>query len=88
MPDVEACFRLSEPVLRILIRQNADALRELQAAAPLDPDSSAGRQHWLTVDELRAQTRRLYAALDDVKANPPAPRRKRSWRDLPPPSQA
>ncbi len=75
----------SEPLLRLLIRQNEDALRELPASQPWDANSEAWHQHMRVVDDLRAQTIRLNAALDQLIRSPPPPRRRRTWRDLAPP---
>lgn len=69
-------------LLRILVRQNQDALRGLHAMPPADVDSAAGRRHLMTIDELVEQTAQLNERLDFLIRNPPAQRRRRSWRDV------
>ncbi|MBN8987439.1 MAG: hypothetical protein J0H42_04285 [Rhizobiales bacterium] len=81
-PAVEA----SPHLLRVLVRQNEEALRGLHRMPPADVDSAAGRQHWMTVDELRAQTILLCERLDRFMRDPPPPRKRKSWRDILPPS--
>lgn len=75
----------SPQLLRALVRQNEDTLRDLLAVPPADPGSAAGLQWRAMVDRLRAETRTLNARLDRLRRDPPASRQRRSWRDIPAP---
>ena len=74
----------SPQLLRILLRQNQEALRGLRNMPPADRNSPLGREQLMLVDELQDQTMRLSERLDWLSRNPPPPRRRRSWRDLKP----
>lgn len=66
----------SVQLLRVLVRQNQEALRGLHAMPPADVDSALGRRHLMTIDELVEQTALMNERLDFLARNPPAQRRR------------
>lgn len=74
----------SPHLLRLLIRQNEESLRGFRGMPPQDWESKAGRQHLMIVQDLRTQTVALNERLQWLADNPPAPRPRRTWRDLVP----
>ncbi len=72
----------SPQLVRILIRQNEEALRGLRAAPPSDVNGPAGQRHRMTLDELFAQTEVLRERLEFLLRQPAQPRTPRSYRDI------
>lgn len=72
----------SPQLLRILVRQNEEALHGLLSMPPSNHEGAAARAHRMVVEDLRDQTLRLNARLDLCARNPEAPCRRLSWRDL------
>lgn len=84
----ESAAVASVHLLRLLVRQNEEALRRFRSMPPLDWESPNGRQHLMSVQELRDQSVLLNERLEWLASNPSPPRRRRTWRDLAPAAHA
>lgn len=71
-------------LVRILIRQNEEALRGLRAAPPSDVNGPADQRHRMTIEEMFAQTEILRERLEFLLRQPQERRTPRSYRDIDP----